>query len=120
MRLNVMVVDDSALSQKKLTTMLESLGHQVVGTALTGAEAVDSYGSTNPDVVTMDITMPDMDGIQATRELLTRYKDARIVMVTSHAQRSMVMDALDAGAIGYLIKPIAPEKLKETLDRVSR
>lgn len=118
-RLNVMVVDDSMLSQKKLVAMLEQQGHQVVGTAQTGAEALERYGDCNPDVVTMDITMPDMDGIEATRKLRTRYRDARIVMVTSHAQKSMVMDALDAGALGYLIKPIEADKLAQTLERLA-
>lgn len=118
MALTVMIVDDSQISQRQLTQMVQALGHTVVGTASSGQEAVDGYAALRPDVVTMDITMPDMDGISATRQLLGNHPDAQIVMVTSHAQRPMVMDALDAGAVGYLIKPVLADKLKQTLDRI--
>ena len=116
--LKVMVVDDSLLSQKKLISIIEDLGHQVVTIAGTGAKALDAYGDHLPDIVTMDITMPDMDGIEATRWILSRYPDARIVMVTSHAQKAMVLEALDAGAKGYIIKPFQSDKLREAFERV--
>jgi two-component system chemotaxis response regulator CheY len=117
--LKVMVVDDSLLSQKKLISIIEDLGHEVVTIAGTGAKALDAYGEFLPDLVTMDITMPDMDGIEATRWILSRYPDARIVMVTSHAQKAMVLEALDAGAKGYIIKPFQSDKLREAIERVA-
>lgn len=116
--LNVMVVDDSMLATQVLTSALEELGHRVVGTAASGAAAVVTYGSCNPDLVTMDITMPDMDGIAATEKIVQSYPDACVVMVTSHAQKSMVMDALRVGAKGYILKPIKPDKLRDTLAQV--
>jgi two-component system chemotaxis response regulator CheY len=115
--LNVLVVDDSLMGQKKLIAMIEELGHRVVATAETGEMAISRYSYHLPDVVTMDITMPDMNGIDATRAILESFPDARIVMATSHAQKSMVLDALDAGAIGYIIKPIQRDKLKEAFER---
>lgn len=116
--LNVMVVDDSMLATQVLKSALEELGHKVVGTAATGAAALVAYESCNPDLVTMDITMPDMDGIQATEKIVQSYPDARVIMVTSHAQKSMVMDALRVGAKGYILKPIKPDKLRTALAQV--
>jgi two-component system chemotaxis response regulator CheY len=80
---------------------------------------VDDYPGVNPDVVTMDITMPDMDGIEATRRILSRAPQALIVIVTSHGQEQMVMDAIEAGAKGYILKPVKKEKLAETLETVA-
>lgn len=116
--LNIMVVDDSGITVKKLTKMLEELGHRVVRVARTGREATEAYDAVNPDLVTMDITMPDMNGIDATREICTKYKDALVIMVTSHGQEQMVMDAIEAGALGYVIKPFKKEKIRETISKV--
>lgn len=116
--LNVMVVDDSLIMNKKLETMLQGMGHRVVHVARTGADAVRAYGACNPDLVTMDITMPDMDGIEATRRIIDRYRDARIIMVTSHGQEAMVMDALEAGAKGYVLKPVKQDRLETVIGQV--
>lgn len=113
--LNVLVVDDSMLAVQVLKSALEELGHKVVKTAGTGAAALVAYKACNPDVVTMDITMPDMDGIVATDKLMKAYPDARVIMVTSHTQKGMVMDALKAGAKGYILKPIKTDKLRDAL-----
>lgn len=113
--LKVLVVDDSLITVKKLTSMLSLLGHDVVSTAATGQEALTAYEACKPDLVTMDITMPDMDGIQATRLIRERFPDALIVMVTSHGQEKMVLDALQAGAKGYVLKPFRQEKLAEVI-----
>lgn len=117
--LNVMVVDDSVITVKKIKSMLDALGHQVVQTASTGAEAVKYYAACSPDIVTMDITMPDMNGIEATRSIISTFPDARIIMVTSHGQEQMVHDALEAGAKGYILKPFQKDKLKAILDKVT-
>jgi two-component system chemotaxis response regulator CheY len=115
--LNFLVVDDSLLNIKRLTGILTVLGHNVIRTAGTGAQAVLSYEAFNPDMVTMDITMPDMDGIEATQRIVKRFPDARIIMVTSHGQEKMVMDALEAGAKGYVLKPVREDKLKAMISR---
>lgn len=117
--LRILVVDDSGLTVKKMAKLLEELGHQVVGMASTGQQAVDVYAEAAPDVTTMDITMPDMDGIEATRRILAVHPGACIVIVTSHGQEQMVMDAIEAGAKGYILKPVKQEKLAETLATVA-
>ncbi|QAZ68115.1 response regulator [Solidesulfovibrio carbinolicus] len=117
--LRILVVDDSGLTVKKMAKLLEELGHQVVAMASTGQQAVDVYAEAAPDVTTMDITMPDMDGIEATRRILAVHPGACIVIVTSHGQEQMVMDAIEAGAKGYILKPVKQEKLAETLETVA-
>ena len=117
--LRILVVDDSGLTVKKMAKLLEELGHHVVAMASTGQQAVDVYAEAAPDVTTMDITMPDMDGIEATRRILAVQPGACIVIVTSHGQEQMVMDAIEAGAKGYILKPVKQEKLAETLETVA-
>ncbi len=117
--LNIMVVDDSNLTIKKMVKMIEDLGHRVVHVARDGRQAAEDYPGIRPDLVTMDITMPDMDGIEATRRILEKDPGAVIVMVTSHGQEQMVMDAIEAGAKGYVLKPVKMEKLAEHLEAVA-
>jgi two-component system chemotaxis response regulator CheY len=116
--LNVLIVDDSLLATEVLKNALHELGHRVVRTARSGIEAVNAYKATIPDVVTMDVTMPGMDGIAATQKIIKEFPDARIVMVTSHTQKGMVMDALKAGAKGYILKPLHTDKLRAILAQV--
>lgn len=118
--LTVMVIDDSLIARKKMEGMLAGMGHRVVHVAETGAAALRAYPAVNPDLVTMDITMPDMDGITATKMIMAKFPDARIIMCTSHGQEGMVMDALDAGARGYLLKPVKPQNLKAVIEQVLR
>lgn len=116
--LKVLIVDDSLITVKKLTVMLEVLGHRVVATADTGTEALTAYRDSKPDLVTMDITMPDMDGVEATRHIVKEFPHALIIMVTSHGQEKMVIDALDAGARGYVLKPVRQERLADMIAKV--
>ena len=114
----VMVVDDSLLTSQKITQMLEQLGYEVIKVCRNGADAVFQYPLLMPDLVTMDITMPDMDGIEATKRILALNSKASIIMVTSHGQEQMVLEALDAGAKGYVLKPFRPDKLEGTIRQV--
>jgi two-component system chemotaxis response regulator CheY len=118
--LNVMIVDDSSVVIRVLSSILTSLGHKVTRTARTGAEAVIAYGACNPDVVIMDITMPDMDGIEATEKIVASYPNARIIVATSHAEKDVVLKARSAGAKNYILKPIDAEKLRATLEDVMK
>jgi len=121
---NIMVVDDSALTTKRLVAMLEQLGYEVGKICKTGLEAVETIEyMTNkslsiPDLITMDITMPDMDGIAATRRILALQPNALIIMVTSHGQEQMVIEAIGAGAKGYVLKPINLDKLRDSVKNV--
>lgn len=92
--LNILVVDDSLIMRRNITKMIESLGHRVVGEAKDGLEAMALYAKQKPDLVTMDITMPEMDGITAVKELKKIDKNAKIIMVTSHGQEEMVIHAI--------------------------
>jgi len=116
--LKVMVVDDSLITIKKIEKILTDLGHQMIKSSNTGEEAIIDYQQCLPDLLTMDITMPDMDGITATQKIMAIDPDALIIMVTSHGQEQKVMDAIEAGAKGYVLKPIRAEKLVDTIDKV--
>jgi len=118
--LNILVVDDSPIIVRKLQMILEQLGHKVVHTAATGTQAIAAYHACRPDVVTMDITMPIMDGIAATRAIIGEFPDAKIVMLTSHGQEQMVLDALKAGAKGYVRKPFQEHTLYEAIQKACK
>ena len=118
--LNVMIVDDSSVVIRVLSSILKTQGHKIVSTASTGTEAIVSYKMCNPDVVIMDITMPGMDGIEATEKIVAFDPDARIVVMTSHAEKEVVLKARTAGARGYILKPTHPDKLRAVLETVMR
>ncbi len=115
--LRVVVVDDSPNISRKICMMMEMLGYRVVKTAENGWEAIAAYRECRPDLVTMDITMPVMDGIQATRYIKREFPDANIIMVTSHGQERMVLDALKAGAKGYVLKPFQQQRLVSVIEK---
>lgn len=116
--LNIMVVDDSLIMRRNLTKMIDALGHKVVGEAKDGKEAISLYRKLQPDLVTMDITMPEMDGIAAVKELKRIDKDVKVIMVTSHGQEEMVITSIRYGASGYLLKPINVAKLRDSIRKV--
>ena len=113
--LNVLVIDDSPLTLKIMASVLTELGHKVIGTEPNGARALVAYRACKPDLVTMDIVMPVVDGIEATRRIIAEFPDARIVIVSSHGQESIVQDAINSGARGYVTKPIKAEELNEQI-----
>jgi two-component system, chemotaxis family, chemotaxis protein CheY len=116
--LKVLLVDDSLIIRKKIAAILEKLGHETVFDAKNGQEAIDAYNRYKPDLVTMDITMPDMDGIEAVKQIIKDNHDAKIIMVTSHGQEDMVIKSIQAGAVGYMLKPITEEKLAQAIGEV--
>ncbi|MEA1892078.1 MAG: response regulator, partial [Campylobacterota bacterium] len=118
--LNILVVDDALIIRKSLKRMLEEIGHTVVAESKDGLESIKDYQKHKPELVTMDITMPNMDGIEAVGEIKKIDPDARIIMVTSHGQEDMVIGAINAGATGYLLKPITPAKIQKELDKFSK
>lgn len=116
--LKIMIVDDSLIMVSNLTLMITEMGHEVVGTARSGNEAVTKFKKLTPDIVTMDITMGDISGIEAVEKIMNINPDAIIIMITSHGQEKMVLDAINAGAKGYLLKPIKNENLKKVITDV--
>jgi DNA-binding NarL/FixJ family response regulator len=116
--LNVLIVDDSLIMRVNLVRSIEGIGHKVVEQSADGRSSIEAYEKHKPDLVTMDITMPDMDGITAVEKIKEIDSDANVIMVTSHGQEAMVMNALKAGAKGYILKPVSPEKLREAIGKI--
>lgn len=116
--LRVLVVDDSIIIRTKLTKMLEAIGHTVVGEAENGLQAIQVFSETRPDLITMDITMPDMDGIEATRIIIDADPNANILMLTSHTQKEIINEVIEAGAKGYVVKPVTQDKMEQRIKQI--
>jgi|SRR5579859_938662 len=113
-----LVVDDSVFARKNLTRMIESFGGQVAGEAGDGVTAISEYDRTTPDIVLMDITMPQMEGIEAAERIVRSHADARIVMVSSVGYQENIVTALQKGARHFVQKPVKPEVLYEVIKYV--
>lgn len=114
----ILICDDSAFMRMMLRKVLVDKGHEVVGEAGDGLQAVQMYRQLSPDLTTMDITMPKMDGIEAVRHIHEENPLARIIMVTAIGQRSVITDALMAGASDFIVKPFEPAQVSETIEKV--
>ena len=114
----VMIVDDAAFMRISIRNMLLKNGFEVVAEAENGADAIEKYNATMPDIVTMDITMPVMDGISALKEIKRINKSAKVVMVSALGQEAMVRDAVVAGAVGFIVKPYKEDTIVETLRKL--
>jgi two-component system chemotaxis response regulator CheY len=101
-----------------LTKILKAAGYEIAGEASNGLEAVEKYKDLNPDLVTMDITMPTMSGIEAVREIRKYDPEAKIIMCSAIGQKSMVIEAIEAGARNYIIKPFEPQKVINVISAV--
>ncbi len=113
----VLIVDDAAFMRIKLKDILEKNGYEVVAEAQNGNEAVEKYKEVNPDVVTMDITMPEKDGVEALKEIKAFDKDAIVLMCSAMGQQTMVMDAIRAGAMDFIVKPFDTERVIKAMDK---
>ncbi len=114
----VLITDDALFMRVTLRNILTKNGYEVVGEASNGRESVEMYKSLRPDIVTMDITMPEMDGITAVREIKKVDADAKVIMCTAMGQKNMVMEAVRAGAKDFIIKPFQPEKVIESVQKL--
>jgi two-component system chemotaxis response regulator CheY len=113
-----LVVDDSVFARKNLTKMIDTFGGQVAGEAGDGCTAITEYDRTHPDIVLMDITMPQMEGIEAAERIVRSHPDARIVMVSSVGYQENIVAALQKGARHFVQKPVKPEVLYEVIKYV--
>lgn len=115
----VLIVDDAAFIRFALKTMLEKHGFEVVGEAENGAIGVAKYEALQPDLITMDITMPEMTGIEALKAIRQKNPRAKVVMVSAMGQESFVKEAIMNGASHFLVKPLVEEKVISTLMKVA-
>lgn len=116
--MTVLVVDDSMFMRNIISEILEKNNIKVVGQATNGREAVNKYNLLKPDIVTMDITMPDMKGIDAIRLIIEQDPNAKIIVCSSMGQKEFIRDAIDAGAKGFVIKPFEEEDLVKEVTKV--
>lgn len=114
----ILIVDDSRTSRKILKGILENAGYEVIGEATNGQEGYERYVELKPDIVTMDITMPVLDGIEALKKIKAEYPEAKVVMVTAAGQKTKMVEAVQNGANEFVSKPFEPEQLKTIIDKV--
>ena len=110
-----LIVDDSVFARKNLARMIETFGGQVIGEAGDGISAISEYARLTPDIVLMDITMPQMEGIEAVERIVQQHPDARIVMVSSVGYQDNILAALQKGARHFVQKPVKPDALYEII-----
>ncbi|EFQ23290.1 response regulator [Aminomonas paucivorans] len=113
----VLIVDDAAFMRMMLRDILMKNGFEVVGEADNGKNAVQMYSELKPDIVTMDITMPEMDGIAAVKEIKQMDSAAKVVMVSAMGQQAMVIEAIRSGAADFIVKPFQPDRVLEALSK---
>lgn len=114
----ILLVDDAAFMRMMLKDILTKNGYEVVGEAENGAKAVEKYGELKPDLVTMDITMPEMDGISALKNIRSIDSNAKVVMCSAMGQQAMVIEAIQAGAKDFIVKPFQADRVLEAVKKV--
>jgi two-component system chemotaxis response regulator CheY len=113
----VLVVDDAAFMRKMLSDVLGKAGHDVVGEAANGAEAVAQFQALRPDIMTLDITMPEKDGLAALKEIIAVEPSAKVIMCSALGQESKVLEAIKAGAKDFVVKPFQPPRVLEAIEK---
>jgi two-component system, chemotaxis family, chemotaxis protein CheY len=113
----VLVVDDAAFMRKMVGDALAKGGHEVVGEAANGLEAVERYQALRPEVTTLDITMPEKDGLTALKEIMALDPTARVVMCSALGQESKVLEAVKSGARDFVVKPFQPDRVIEAVGK---
>ena len=111
----VLIVDDSRTSRKVLRDILERAGYEIVGEAVNGQDGFDQYVKLNPDIVTMDITMPQVDGLESLKLIRKYNQNAKVIMITAAGQKEKMVEAVKFGAIEFIAKPLVEESVIEAL-----
>ena len=114
----VLVVDDAIFMRRMLKDIIEEAGHKVVAEAGNGREGIDLYKKHKPDVVTMDIIMPEVGGIEAVKGIIQFDPQAKVLMVSAMGQQQLVVEAIQAGAKDFVVKPFEASKVKTALERI--
>lgn len=113
----ILIVDDAAFMRMMIKDILTKNGYEVVGEAADGVQAVEKYQELKPDLVTMDITMPEKDGIAALKEIKEINAGAKVIMCSAMGQQAMVIDAIQAGAKDFIVKPFQPDRVIEAISK---
>lgn len=117
--MRVLVADDARFMREMIKEIIQQAGYEVIGEASNGKEVVEKFHELKPDVTTMDIVMPLQSGIEAVREIKKESKDAKVIMISALGQDSLVIEALDAGAKDFIVKPFKTDKVLEVMKRVT-
>ena len=118
MKARVLIADDASFMRQMIREIIEPEGYEVVGEATNGIEAVDQFEQLHPDIVTMDIVMPKRSGIDAVKGILAKHPGAKVVMCSALGQETLVMEALQAGARDFIVKPFKPDSVISTLEKI--
>lgn len=115
---NILICDDAAFMRMMIKDILTKNGYNIAGEAENGLKAVDKYNETSPDLVLMDITMPEMDGIQALKKIKAADPNACVIMCSAMGQQAMVIEAIQSGAKDFIVKPFQAERVLEAVKKV--
>lgn len=113
----ILIVDDAAFMRMMIRDILTKNGYEVVGEANDGSQAIEKFKELSPDLITMDITMPEMDGIQALKEIKKIDGNAKVIMCSAMGQQAMVIDAIQAGAKDFIVKPFQADRVIEAIKK---
>ena len=113
--MNILLCDDAAFMRMMLRDILTKNGFTIVGEASNGKDMLEKYETLSPDLVMLDITMPEMDGLEALKQLKQRHKDAKVIMCSAMGQQSMVIDAIQSGAKDFIVKPFQADRVLEAI-----
>lgn len=114
----ILIVDDAKFMRMTLTNILKKANHEIVGEAENGKIAVEMYRKFKPDLVTMDVTMPEMSGLDAVKMIKSEFPDAKIIMCSAMGQQKMVVEAIECGAKDFIVKPFDESRVQEAINRV--
>ena len=118
MAIRVLIVDDAAFMRMMIKDILSKNGYEVVGEAENGQKAVEKFQELKPDLTTMDITMPEMDGITAVKEIKKIDANAKVIMCSAMGQQSIIIEAIQCGARDFIVKPFQPDRVLEAVRKV--
>jgi two-component system chemotaxis response regulator CheY len=114
----ILIVDDAKFMRMTLSNILKKANHEIIGEGENGKEAIELYKALQPDVVTLDITMPIMNGLEAVKAIKKEYPQAKIIICSAMGQQKMVVEAIEAGALDFIIKPFDETRVVEAVNRV--
>ncbi len=116
--MTLLIVDDSMVMRDTIEEYLSDYGLDIIGTASNGKEAIEIVREKKPDIVTLDITMPEMDGLECLDKIMEVHPEANVMIVTALADKYTGLQAIDKGAVGFFLKPVDPDELKEGFDEI--